>query len=232
MTLQELTNRLRELKSRGFIPSLRKSSTGIGYTLEHALGLKETNIPIPDIAGRVELKTTRRDANSLITLFCFNKGVWHIPQREFIKKYGYLDAQNRMALKNTVFYTHSTSLGLSLQINENSTISLIDKEANILATWDVFVLVSKLLTKLSRVLFVIADRKIVNGKEEFHYNEALLLSEPQHRNFIDAFKAGKVAIDIRMHLRDNLSVRNRGTGFRIKEMDMVSLYSNIKRLDI
>ncbi|GER92705.1 hypothetical protein A45J_0425 [hot springs metagenome] len=35
MSLQEITRRLRELKSRGFIPALRGGSTGVGYTFEH-----------------------------------------------------------------------------------------------------------------------------------------------------------------------------------------------------
>lgn len=232
MTLQEITRRLRELKSRGFISSLRGGSTGVGYTFEHEMGLTETNIPIPDIGGRVEIKTTRRYASSLVTLFCFNRGVWHIPQRQIIERYGYLDESNRMALKNTVYLGRAITQGLSLQINDNNTISLMDSESNLLATWDVFVLVGKLLTKLSRVLFVIADRRIIKGREEFHYNEALILSEPQHRNFLNAFTAGKVGIDLRMHLKENGTVRNRGTGFRIKEIDMIDLYSNVRRLEI
>jgi hypothetical protein len=38
MTLEEFKNRFEKIKSRGFIPSLRKGSTGIGYTLETELG--------------------------------------------------------------------------------------------------------------------------------------------------------------------------------------------------
>lgn len=168
----------------------------------------------------------------LITLFCFNKGVWHISQKQLIERYGYLDESNRKALKNTIYFGRTTTQGLSLQVNSNNTISLVDDNNNILATWDVFVLVGKLLTKLSRVLFVIADRRIVEGREEFHFTEAYILSEPQHRNFLDAISSGKVGIDLRMHLKENGTVRNRGTGFRIKEIDLKDLYSNVRRLEI
>ncbi|WP_340690516.1 hypothetical protein [Hydrogenobacter thermophilus] len=51
-------------------------------------GVRENNIPIPDIGGRVEIKTIRRDSQSLITLFTFNKGVWHMKQNELINTYG------------------------------------------------------------------------------------------------------------------------------------------------
>lgn len=56
----------------------RKGPTGVGHCFEQELGASESNIPIPDIGGRVEMKGTRRNANSLITLFTFNRGVWKI----------------------------------------------------------------------------------------------------------------------------------------------------------
>ena len=86
MTLIELKKRLKALKNRGFISSKRKGPTGIGYTFETELHLKETNIAIPDLGGRIELKTTRENSNSFVTLFTFNKSVWQIHPKEAIKK--------------------------------------------------------------------------------------------------------------------------------------------------
>ncbi len=78
MTLKEIERRLHALKAMGYIPAGRHGSTGVGHTFEQKMGLSETNIPVPDLGGRVEIKTTRRDSDSLVTLFCFNRGVWHI----------------------------------------------------------------------------------------------------------------------------------------------------------
>ncbi|MBF0517873.1 MAG: hypothetical protein HQK97_12330 [Nitrospirae bacterium] len=75
MTFVEIIKRLKSLKEQGFIQSLRRGPTGVGYTLETKLALNETNISLPDIGGRVELKATRRSSSSLITLFTFNRGV-------------------------------------------------------------------------------------------------------------------------------------------------------------
>lgn len=232
MKLKEVQKRLLEIKNKGFLPSLRKGSTGIGYTFENLFGLKESNIPIPDIGGRVEIKTIRRDSQSLITLFTFNKGVWHLKQRELIQKYGYVDEKGRYALKNTVFYGKTISQGISLQINENqNTIHLVDTNTKeFLATWDVYVIVGKFMTKLGKLLIVIADRKTEQGKEYFHYNEAYLLTEPSARKFIKAFKKSLIGIDIRMHLKESGAVRNRGTAFRIKEKNLIELYENCRRL--
>ena len=232
MKLSEVQNKLKDIKNRGYIESLRRGSTGIGYTFETLFGVKENNIPIPDIGGRVEIKTVRKDSQSLITLFTFNRGVWHMKQKEIIQKYGYIDEKGRVALKNTVFYEKIIPQGLKLEIDENkNTIHLMDTvDREIIATWDVYVIVGKFMTKLSRLLIVLADRKVVEGKEYFHYNEAYFLTDPSPRSFIKAFKKSIIGIDLRMHLKENGAVRNRGTAFRIKERDLVELYEHRRRL--
>jgi len=233
LTLKEIMQRLKDLKERGYIPSLRRSSTGIGFTFEKEMGLQETNIPIPDLGGRVEIKTARRGSASLVTLFCFNKGVWKISQKELIEKYGYVDQSGRRALKNTLFVGKDAPQNLSLKLDsESHKIELLDEFGKALAIWEIYIMVSKLVSKLNQVLFVIADRQERNDREEFWYNEAYLLREPSPQRFIEAFKAGKVGIDLRMHLRPNGTVRNRGTAFRAKEADLKDLYSVVKRLDI
>ena len=84
MTLKEIENKLRKLKERGFIITHRKGPTGIGHTLEQELQLSETNLAIPDIGGRIELKASRKESGSMITLFTFNKAVWQMPQKEIL----------------------------------------------------------------------------------------------------------------------------------------------------
>ena len=232
MNLKEVQNKLQEIKNKGFIESLRRGSTGIGYTFETLFGVEENNIPIPDIGGRVEIKTIRKDSQSLITLFTFNKGVWHIKQKELIQKYGYIDEKGRFALKNTVCYGKPISQGLRLEIDEDkNTIHLLDSaNGEIIATWDVYVIVGKFMAKLSRLLIVLAERKVIDGKEYFYYNKAYLLTDPSARSFIKAFKKSIIGIDLRMHLKENGAVRNRGTAFRIKEKDLVELYEHSRRL--
>ncbi|MGC8743136.1 MAG: MvaI/BcnI family restriction endonuclease [Verrucomicrobiia bacterium] len=232
MDFKTLQNKLIEIKNKGFVSSLRTGSTGVGYTFEQLLGVEENNLPLPDIGGRVEIKTVRKDAESLVTLFTFNKGVWQIKQKELILKYGYIDDKNRYALKATVFHSHPTPQGLILKTDENKNIiSLVDSVENtILATWDVYVIVGKFMSKLSRLLLVLAQRKISESIEYFHYNEAFLLTDPDARNFLKAFKNNMIGIDLRMHLKENESVRNRGTAFRIKVSNFIDLYDNRKKL--
>ncbi|HQF37122.1 MAG TPA: MvaI/BcnI family restriction endonuclease [Candidatus Dojkabacteria bacterium] len=231
MNLKELVEKLQAIRGMGYVKALRKGNTGIGYTFESLIGLDETNIPIPDIGGRVEIKTTRKDSSSLVTLFTFNRGVWIRRQKEIIEQFGYEDEKGRKALKSTIFFNKPNSLGLFIEIDESkNVIRLLSPNNELLAEWDVYVVVGVFSSKLSRLLFVLADRRTVKGQEEFHFNEAYLLTEPNPRNFLKAFKNSLVGIDLRMHLKENGTVRNRGTGFRMHEKDMLELYGNKRKI--
>ncbi|MBF0458949.1 MAG: hypothetical protein HQK99_13760 [Nitrospirae bacterium] len=226
MTYIEIIRRLKDLKEQGYIASLRRGPTGIGYTLETKLGLGETNISVPDIGGRVELKATRRNSSSLITLFTFNRAVWQLPQKEVIETYGYTDENGRKALYCTVWSKAQNSQGLSIQVDrDNHRLKLVHGGNGVIASWDIYVLVSKLISKLGKVLFITADSRVgENNIEEFHFNEACLLIEPTARSFIKALEDSVVCVDIRMHLKETGNVRNHGTGIRIKECDLPVLF--------
>ena len=62
MTTTEFSREFKKIKEMGFVPSLRKGSTGIGYTLETMLRITENNAAASDIEG-AELKTHRHNSN-------------------------------------------------------------------------------------------------------------------------------------------------------------------------
>lgn len=74
MDIVQLKDRLSEIKQMGFVVSLRRSNTGIGYTLETLLGLEENNLKTPDF-GDIELKSQRNGVSNRVTMFTFNRGV-------------------------------------------------------------------------------------------------------------------------------------------------------------
>lgn len=236
MNLNEIKNRLNDLKKRGFIESARKGSTGVGHTLEQEMGLNETNVAIPDIGGRVELKATRRDSSSLTTLFTFNKSVWKVHQSEVIRKYGTRDTNSpgRINLYNTIRSNTRSSLGFSINVNsDEQRVKLYNDSKELLAEWNVYNLVSKFISKFNTLfLFVLADsrKNSENNREEFHYNEAYILKETTPESFISAFEESKVVIDLRMHLKPSGKLRNHGTAFRINESDFSSLFAIKKRI--
>jgi len=233
MKLQTLQKELKTLKEKGFLPSLRKGPTGIGYTLEKYLNLKENNVAIPDIGGRVELKATRRGSGSLITLFTFNRGVWKISQKALLEKYGYNDESGRLSLYNLVKVGAINTQGLTLKIDQKkNSVSLINEsDGELIAEWSMYTIVGRFLNKTERLILVIADSRITEkNKEEFHFNEAYLLQNPKPECFLEAFQKGSVVIDIRMHLNPKNAVRNHGTGIRVRENDIELLYEKKEML--
>jgi hypothetical protein len=233
MNLQQLQKELSKLRDKGYVTSLRRGPTGIGYTLERELNLKENNVAIPDVGGRVELKASRRNVSSLITLFTFNRGVWQIPQKTVIENHGYQDQSGRLALYNLVRVGEVNTQGLTLRIDEKKNEVHLTHESSptLIAIWSVYTIVGKFLNKTERLLLVLADSKLrQDRKEEFHFNEAYLLTDPKPQNFIEAFSKGIIVIDIRMHLKSNKTVRNHGTGFRIREVDIPLLYATRRNL--
>ena len=233
MTLQEIRRELKRLKEKGYIPALRKGPTGIGFTLEKELNLKENNIAIPDIGGRVEVKATRVNSSSRITLFTFNRGVWQIPQRSVIENYGYLDDKQRLALYNLVEVGSVNTQGLTLTMDESKNqVKLIHLASNtLIAIWSMYKIVGKFLNKTQSLLLVSANSRLTEDKrEEFHFTNAYLFEDPQPESFLEAFKNAKVVIDVRMYLRPNNSVRNHGTAIRIHENDIPLLYTKKRTL--
>lgn len=235
MRKQDLIKRLREIKAMGFVPSMRKGNTGIGYTFERLLGISENNIPIPDLGGRIEIKTTRLNSKSMLTLFTFNKGVWRINLKELVSTYGYEDRNGRIGLKFTLYCnSDSKSTPLKMRLNENiHTLELIDGETeDVIGSYSLYVTVGKFMQKLGRVLYVLAETKKENSIEYFHFKEFYLCQEPDYEKFIKAIKERNIAIDIRMHLKPNGSVRNHGTGIRVKPEYFTELYRKVEKLEV
>ena len=85
--IDRLVAQLKEVKNKGWIQTMRKGPTGVGYTLESCLNIQENNFSVPDV-GDIELKARRESSNSMITLFTFNKGVWKMNPLDAIHRYG------------------------------------------------------------------------------------------------------------------------------------------------
>ncbi len=98
----DLVQRLKEIKNMGFIRTHRQGNTGIGKTLEDLLGIEENNVPSPN-AVKVELKSARKNAKSMLTLF--TKSPLHRKANSaLLERYGYPSKRdnNRKDLHTTV----------------------------------------------------------------------------------------------------------------------------------
>ncbi len=105
----------------------------------------------------------------------------------------------------------------------------VNEEQNI-AEWSTYVIAGKFMTKMDRMILGLANSKEIDGKEYFHYTEALLLENPTPEKFLEAFNKSEMLIDIRMHLKLSGGVRNHGTAFRISEKNLKLLYAKQRKL--
>ncbi|TXT55910.1 MAG: hypothetical protein BAJATHORv1_30293 [Candidatus Thorarchaeota archaeon] len=231
MTIQELERKLQAIKELGFVRSTRRGPTGIGHTFEGLMGYSENNIAIPDW-GLVELKTTRKKSDNLITLFSkAPKRVEGITPKYLVEKHGYWDeTKSRPALYTTISGTEPNNLGWILKINDNQNELEIIHNGTKVAFQSLNELESIIEKKISNLALVLADSIKKDRDEFFHYNEAWLLAEPDSKNLVKVIREGHLLFDWRMHIKPSGVTRDHGPGYRIKEASLPHLFSKRKRL--
>ena len=200
MKFEEFKVKFHELKKRGFVKSLRKGPTGIGFTFETLLGLAENNISSPDLE-HIEIKTHRDNSNSMITLFTFNKKAWHVDPLEAMKKYGSYDSNGRLGM----YYTMSpspNSAGLFLRVDAKK-ISVQHVSGEVIATWQLSSVAERFTQKIPALLLISAHTEERAGVEYFHYYRGRLLQETSEELLSELFKTGKLLVDLRLHDKKN-----------------------------
>jgi len=232
MDLDTLKKELRRVAKLGFVPTHRVGDTGIGKTLEDLLHIKENNIPLHDIAGIAELKAYRRSAKSMLTLFTLEP----LPKggdrdRTLLDNFGYSKRDNGRSkeLHSTLSCKQYNNQSLKLSVAGDK-IRVQGKGKRLNIYWDMESVQKKFGDKLPALVYVLADTKEIRGKELFHFNEAHLLSGFDFDLFKKMVKKDQIVVDFRMYYRPNGSVRNHGTGFRIKINKLYNCFRDRVRL--
>lgn len=226
MTLREFKRRFAEVRKRGFIRSERSGPTGIGHTLEQALGLTENNLPVPDL-GKVELKAHRENASNLITLFTFNRKAWVMKPLDAIHKYGTLDANGRKGLYFTMSATPN-STGLFIKITDEN-VWVQHTSGEIVVKWDTAALADQFRKKVPAMILATAHVEERGGREYFHFYSARLLTGTSSELIADQLRYGNMLIDLRLHDKGTMA-RNHGTGFRAPESRLDKLFQRVEEL--
>lgn len=232
ITIAELKNKLRSIEKLKFVPTHRIGDTGIGKTLEDLLEIKENNIPLCDIGKVAELKAYRKDATSMLTLFTLEPKPKGGGRDKFLlDNFGYSKRDNKRSkeLHSTVICKRYNNQGLKLSVKKDK-ISILGKGRKFNIFWDIGILKQKFNEKLPSLVYVLADRKIINNKELFHFNEAYFLSGFDFELFKRMVKRDFIVVDFRMYYRPNGSVRNHGTGFRVKINRLYNCFKDKVRL--
>ncbi len=213
-----ILKKLKEIKKRGYIKTHRAGNTGIGKTLEDILGIEENNIPGPN-ARMIELKSARKNASSMLTLFTKSP----LPPKAnsiLLEKFGYESRRgnHRKELHTTVsareFNTLKGRPGFKIVIEEER-LNLVTANNEIVGYWDKDTLKKSFERKMPKLLYVKADSRGSGSDEEFWFNEAYLLSGFDFENFVRLLKEGTILVDIRIGQYPDGRPHDHGTGFRV-----------------
>lgn len=217
------------IAARGWVPTLRAGSTGVGYTLETLLGIKENNSPGGDFRG-MELKAYRDDDMQMgdtekMNLFLkepkWTDGLNHA---ERIRQFGYVDDNGRRAMYSTV-QIRPNSHGLGFRIDHESERLYMQFESRDVAYWAFSILAKRLNEKHSEVAFVAAHARGSGKAEEFRFYGVTWCCDPSIADFVELIDAGDVVLELRMHITPGGSVRNHGSAFRIRQNRIPALYA-------
>lgn len=227
LTINKIKKKLSAIKKLGYVKTLRKGPTGIGYTLETLLKIKENNISSPDF-GEIELKAQRERHTGMTTLFTFNNKAWKMSPLEAIKRYGSLDKDGRLGMYYTMGMKPN-SAGLFLTVDDAS-IAVRHIDGNVVAVWELAEIEKRFEAKVKNVLLVKAKTEERDGVEYFLFDRARLLSHGTSQAILkNQFENGQLLVDLRLHDKGTMA-RNHGTGFRVFESDLENLYEKVEEI--
>ena len=218
MSYQELVERLRELKKKGYVRTHRRGDTGIGKTLEDLLGIEENNVPGPN-AKMVELKSARKGSPSMLTLFTKSPLPRIKAISELVEKFGYPSPKDgRKILHATLKATTFTKIKgrRTLTVRANDRIEIVSVEGEILGYWDNETLEKTFEKKLPALLYVKAKSRGIGLYEEFWFDEAWHLKGFSFENFKKLVRDGVICVDLRIGQYPDGRPHDHGTGFRIQ----------------
>jgi hypothetical protein len=218
-SLTKLLERFDAVKALGWIETMRAGDTGIGYTFETLLGIKENNDQIADFHG-IEIKCKGRkpgksEASSKINLFQAGP-TWLVqsPAKERIRVIGRMGPDGLYACYSQVTTTPN-NIGLLLNVsNQSSKIDLL-KNTDELGFWSFSQLENRLKEKHSRTAFIKADIRNAKGPAQFSYNELVYCDKPSIGRFMDLVSNRNIVFEFTISEKSNGSIRNHGYPWRL-----------------
>lgn len=230
----QLVDQLPHIEALGYVRTHRKGDTGVGKTLEDLLHIQENNFAGPN-GHMTELKSGRKNATGMLTLFTKSPLPRKI-NRQLVEKFGIRDEKNKLKLHTTINALSRNTLygnpGFIIKVMQ-ATIVLDHTQYGDLPTpyWNRDDL-EKAFTKKypQNLLYVKADHKGHGIDEQFHYNEAWLMSGFSFSRFIDLLMSRQILVDIRLGRYPDGQLHDHGTGFRVTKGNLDLCFEHRERI--
>lgn len=222
--LNDLLGRFDHIHEQGYIDSLRPGDTGIGYTFETQLGIKENNDRRADFRGiEVKCKQVKETGGHGGKINLFQQAPrWEekLSGLERLRLIGQPDEHGHYACHSQVTTTVN-NIGLSL--DPSATPEQIDllKGVSRFGYWPFGVLEGRLREKHSRAVFVKADIRNTAGRQRFHYKELIYCERPSIQRFNDLVQSKRIVFEFLMSEKEG-RVRNHGYPWRLTSEEVLS----------
>lgn len=218
-SLSELLEKFDGIKERGWIDSMRTGDTGIGYTFETLLGIKENNDQRADFQG-IEIKckgTKEGEVSTSSKINLFQAGpVWLVEAtaKERIRILGKPGDDGLYACYSQVTATPN-NLGLLLDILRASEKIDLRKSAKALGFWSFPQLAKRLAEKHSRAAFVKARVRNTKTKSQYAYEELVYCDRPSIERFVNLVADRNIVFEFTMSEKQDGTIRNHGYPWRL-----------------
>ena len=242
---QELLELLRDIWSKGFIPSTNNADNGVGDTLENLLGIKRNSSKDPDYKG-IEIKGSRKGVggSSRVSRSNFFSLVpnWDLSVckngSEIVERYGYLKLGKKTLQVTLDNKPNPQGLYLALSNSEAEVENLaqVSGVAEKVVLWKVEDLQRSLSEKHRATFWVKAESRKTKLGEEFHYQDALITSKPLVQNFGPLVAAGKISMDYtfswKLRKTGKPYLRDHGYLWKIHSRDFPLIFPAAKSLQL
>ena len=240
-TFANLQKEFERIKTKGYIKGIYNSSSSIGRTFEHELGLSMNKESMPDYDG-IEIKTRRTYTKNFITLFsAVPDGEEPLEVARITNKYGYPYYRDRQykCLYAEVFGNKFNYAGrtykykLDVDYNEKKVYlcihgyngNLVERKA----FWSFSYLKKKLENKLKYLALVHAWPKKVDNWNYFKYYKIDFYRLKSFNEFLKLLDSGVIKltlkIDIYLDEANYGKMYDHGCSFSISENNLEELFA-------
>lgn len=244
---EKFMDAIKQIEMKGFILSHRSGDTGVGKTLEDVLGVEENSVQAADL-GEVELKATRRESNSKITLFTKSPKKRGVNSSVLRARYGYQTDESR-ALNPNINILHTQVNGREFNtLNGEPFLKLTERDDRLYlehATdgiledvyWEQEQLKESFDKKYpSKKLYHVEaeSKREADGTESFHYCEAYSLEDFSAERLIEGLKSGELDVDIRLGIYASGQRKGKphdnGTAIRVSSKKLDECFEKKRKL--
>ena len=242
-TIEKLKRNFEDIQEMGYIKSVANNNTtsGVGLTIEHLLGKKADNLPMPDYYG-IELKAKTNNSKKLVELFRLNpKGNSNYEMKRLYDLYGQTDSKNIKRFSGIVKTNDMRSMGgnylfyLNVNFQERKlNLFINDTNYKIIDTstyWDFESIEKSLYRKLNYLAYFKADCKNIDGDFYFKYTEMTIYKLRSFDVFIELLRRGRILVNFTVDIyhsgKKEGQMHDHGTFFSISEDDLDKLFDII-----